>query len=150
MSPLCWDLAHIGHYEELWLVRDADRRGAHGPARSTTSTTRSSTRVAIGRRSPILDPARRARATSPTCASACSTCSTPSTLDGDGEPLLADGFVYGMVVQHEHQHDETMLATLQLMDDFAHPDAGGTPVAPRVRDHRCRCRRRRAVPAARS
>src|SRR3954453_23353778 len=21
MSPLCWDLAHIGHYEELWLVR---------------------------------------------------------------------------------------------------------------------------------
>src|SRR3954453_23519383 len=22
MSPLCWDLAHIGHYEELWLVRE--------------------------------------------------------------------------------------------------------------------------------
>ena len=21
MSPLCWDLAHIGHFEELWLVR---------------------------------------------------------------------------------------------------------------------------------
>src|SRR5205823_13744658 len=21
MSPLCWDLAHIGHYEELWLIR---------------------------------------------------------------------------------------------------------------------------------
>src|SRR6202011_1136033 len=21
MSPLCWDLAHIGHYEELWLLR---------------------------------------------------------------------------------------------------------------------------------
>ena len=39
-----------------------------------------------------------------------------------GDPLLADGFVYGMVVQHEHQHDETMLATLQLMDDFAHPE----------------------------
>jgi iron(II)-dependent oxidoreductase len=30
-----------------------------------------------------------------------------------------------MVVQHEHQHDETLLATLQLMDDFAHPDADG-------------------------
>ena len=42
-----------------------------------------------------------------------------------GDPLLADGFVYGMVVQHEHQHDETLLATLQLMDDFAHPDADG-------------------------
>ena len=22
MSPLCWDLAHIGHYEELWLIRE--------------------------------------------------------------------------------------------------------------------------------
>ena len=32
------------------------------------------------------------------------------------DPLLDEGFVYGMVVQHEHQHDETMLATLQLRD----------------------------------
>ena len=22
MSPLVWDLAHIGHYEELWLLRE--------------------------------------------------------------------------------------------------------------------------------
>ncbi len=28
MSPLVWDLAHIGHYEELWLVPRARRRGA--------------------------------------------------------------------------------------------------------------------------
>jgi iron(II)-dependent oxidoreductase len=50
-----------------------------------------------------------------------------------GSPLLADGFVYGMVVQHEHQHDETLLATLQLMDDFTHPDRdgpGATSAAP--------------------
>ena len=47
-----------------------------------------------------------------------------SALDA-GDPLLAGGFVYGMVVQHEHQHDETLLATIQLMDDFAHPDADG-------------------------
>src|SRR5207245_501353 len=33
-----------------------------------------------------------------------------------GDPLLDEAFVYGMVVQHEHQHDETMLATLQLRD----------------------------------
>ena len=34
-------------------------------------------------------------------------------LDG-AEPLLDGGFVFGMVLQHEHQHDETMLATHQL------------------------------------
>jgi iron(II)-dependent oxidoreductase len=34
-----------------------------------------------------------------------------------------------MVVQHEHQHDETLLATIQLMDDYAHPDADGAAPA---------------------
>ena len=57
-----------------------------------------------------------------------------STLDPAADPLLTDGFVYGMVVQHEHQHDETMLATLQL-DGAARYHAG------RAR------RRRRAVAA---
>ena len=50
-------------------------------------------------------------------------------------PLLDEGFVYGMVVQHEHQHDETMLATLQLMDGegyrpVAPPPPPGTPPGP--------------------
>jgi iron(II)-dependent oxidoreductase len=37
--------------------------------------------------------------------------------------------VYGMVIQHEHQHDETLLATLQLMDDRAlsPPGAASAP-----------------------
>ncbi len=58
-----------------------------------------------------------------------------TAFDPGGDPLLAGGFVYGMVVQHEHQHDETLLATLQLMDDYAHPaaDGDGTPA--------CRSRR---------
>ena len=25
MSPLVWDLAHVGHYEELWLLRAVAR-----------------------------------------------------------------------------------------------------------------------------
>src|SRR6185369_7121981 len=28
MSPLVWDLAHIGNYEELWLLRELDGRAA--------------------------------------------------------------------------------------------------------------------------
>jgi iron(II)-dependent oxidoreductase len=31
------------------------------------------------------------------------------------DPLLKDGFVYHMVLQHEYQHNETVLQTLQLM-----------------------------------
>jgi iron(II)-dependent oxidoreductase len=42
----------------------------------------------------------------------CSTCWTaPASTSGR---LTRDGFVFGMVVQHEHMHDETILATLQL------------------------------------
>jgi iron(II)-dependent oxidoreductase len=61
------------------------------------------------------------------------------SLDGAGAPALtADGFVYGMVIQHEHQHDETMLATLQLMEEDAYrpatpaPPAGSPITAPEV------------------
>ena len=119
MSPLCWDLAHIGHYEELWLVRELAGRRTDRRRASTTCTTRSAppSRAAV----PRHPRRRRARATStPRCAPARSTCSTRSTSTAD-DPLLTDGFVYGMVVQHEHQHDETLLATLQLMDDFVAP-----------------------------
>ena len=45
-------------------------------------------------------------------------------LDGGAVGLLDDGFVYGMVVQHEHQHGETMLATIQLSG--VSTDAAGT------------------------
>ena len=48
--------------------------------------------------------------------------------------LLDRGYVYGMVVQHEHMHDETMLATIQLMRiDRAYPPAVEAPRARRRR-----------------
>ena len=31
MSPLVWDLAHIGNYEELWLLREAAGAAAVRP-----------------------------------------------------------------------------------------------------------------------
>jgi iron(II)-dependent oxidoreductase len=111
MSPLVWDLAHVGNYEELWLVRAAAGIEAMRPelddiydafehpraerptlpllqpseAQSYISTVRSKVLDSLDRMS--LDPAN---------------------------PLLDKGFVYSMVVQHEHMHDETMLATHQL------------------------------------
>jgi gamma-glutamyl hercynylcysteine S-oxide synthase len=129
MSPLCWDLAHIGHYEELWLVRTLSGAEPIDPAFDDIYDAFKHPRrdrVSL----PILDPAGArefvadVRERALRVLDACS-------LDG-GDPLLAGGFVYGMVVQHEHQHDETLLATIQLMDDFAHPDADGDG---RVVDH---------------
>ena len=38
-------------------------------------------------------------------------------LDG-GDPLLADGFVYEMLLAHEYQHNETMLQLLQMIESY--------------------------------
>jgi iron(II)-dependent oxidoreductase len=49
----------------------------------------------------------------------------------DDDRLLVDDFVYGMVIQHEHQHDETMLATIQLSGRPYHGAGGPQPVCAR-------------------
>jgi len=124
MSPLVWDLAHVGHYEELWLLRAVARTAPLVPGHDDIYDAFRHPRSTRSRL-PILGPAdaRRHIATV-----------RGLVLDvlehvefDPGVPLLAGGFVYGMVVQHEHQHDETMLATLQLM---GRPYPHLTPPAP--------------------
>ena len=57
MSPLVWDLAHVGQQEDLWLLRggDAEREGVL-PRESTGSTTRSSFARAERVDLPLLSP----------------------------------------------------------------------------------------------
>ncbi len=122
MSPLCWDLAHIGHYEELWLLRELVGADPTDAAFDDVYDAFKHPR----RDRPALDILDAGGARAFDAAVRTRVLEVLDTLDLDGhQPLLADGFVYGMVVQHEHQHDETLLATLQLMDGFAHPAADG-------------------------
>ncbi len=104
MSPLVWDLAHIGQQEDLWLLRggDAAQQGVL-PAKVETlydafEHPRAS-RISL----PLLAP-REARA-------------FLSDVRGRAFDALASAeelFPYVMVEQHEQQHVETMLATHQL------------------------------------
>ena len=49
-------------------------------------------------------------------------------VEGDAEdPRLRDGFVYEMLIAHEHQHNETMLQLLQMVDGYEPPDLGPAP-----------------------
>ncbi len=111
MSPLCWDLAHIGHYEELWLLRQL-----HGAAPTDEryddlyDAFRHPRRERAGL--PILEP-DGARAY---VADVRATVLDRIERGAPDAALARDAFVYGMVVQHEHQHQETMLATIGLMD----------------------------------
>lgn len=110
MSPIVWDLGHIAEFEQLWLVENL-----HGAGR-------------MGEIEGVYDPFQNQRATRaslplPTQAGALARLAgvreeVLRLLDGldpsDGNPLLRQGFVFRMVLQHEYQHNETILQTLQL------------------------------------
>ncbi|MDT5235613.1 MAG: gamma-glutamyl hercynylcysteine S-oxide synthase, partial [Mycobacterium sp.] len=107
MSPLVWDLAHIGQQEELWLLRDGnpDRPGMLTPdvERLYDAFVNSrASRVNL----PLLPPA-----------DARTYCATVRNKVFDSLDSLADedeAFNFGLVISHENQHDETMLQALNL------------------------------------
>jgi iron(II)-dependent oxidoreductase len=127
MSPLVWDLAHVGNYEDLWLVRAAGGRPGVDPAMDEMYDAfrhGRADRPAL----PLLGPAQARRYLHEVRGRALDII---EAIEFDPEvPLLAEGFVVGLVVQHEHQHDETMLATLQLMDGDGYRPVAPAPPAP--------------------
>lgn len=125
MSPLVWDLAHIGNQEDLWLVRDVGGREA---VRSDIDQLYDAfehpraDRPALA----LLGPAE-ARSYVRTVREKTWDVLEASTFRG--RPLEEQGFAFGMVAQHEQQHAETMLATHQLR---AGDPVLSAPTAPRI------------------
>ena len=110
MSPIIWDVGHIAHFEELWLTRNlsgpiefSEMPGLYNPfehprasrAALALPTLQEMTQRLEDIRARVLD-----------------------RLDAlewdDDNPLLRDAYVFNMVLQHEYQHNETILQTLQL------------------------------------
>lgn len=127
MSPLVWDLAHVGNYEEQWLFREAAGGEAMRPEIDDLYNAFEhprSDRPSL----PLLPPDEAEDYIGQVRTK------VVDSLEGvrldPAAPLVDAGFVYGMVIQHEHQHDETMLATHQLragepvlVEDCPPPDA---------------------------
>jgi iron(II)-dependent oxidoreductase len=111
MSPLVWDLAHVGNYEDLWLLRAVGVDGVGPQYDDTYDAFRHARKDRPGL--DLLDQHAARRYLAEVRERAVDRLAGIE-LDASA-PLLREGFVYGMVVQHEHQHDETMLATLNLM-----------------------------------
>ena len=121
MSPIIWDLGHIAHFEELWLTRNLDgpiefveMPGLYNPFEHPRSTRASLPLPLLAQCREIMDEIRGR------------VLARLVTAEFDtANPLLRDGFVYQMVLQHEYQHNETILQTLQLKQ--------GAPYSPLVR-----------------
>jgi gamma-glutamyl hercynylcysteine S-oxide synthase len=107
MSPLVWDLAHVGQQEDLWLLRHGDAQRQGVLPRDVDALYDAFTHPRAERiRLPLLPPVE-ARAF---CREV-----RGRVLDRlDRLSEADDPFDFAMVVSHEQQHDETMLQTLQL------------------------------------
>ena len=110
MSPLVWDYAHIANQEEIWLVRDV---GRHDAVRSDIDDMYDAFQNARADRPalPLLSPVQTRGYVAQVRDKVLDVLNS-ARLNVD--PLTQAGFAFGMVVQHEQQHDETMLATHQL------------------------------------
>ena len=112
MSPLIWDFGHIGNYEELWLLQRA--HGISLSDRELYDIYNASLHPREERPSLNLLDWASANRYLDAVREAVLEALEDADFDGD-DPLLKDGFVYNMILQHEYQHNETMLQTLQLM-----------------------------------
>ena len=155
MSPLVWDLAHIANQEELWLLRAVGGRDAMHPEIDPLYDAFEHPR-AERPTLPLLTPAEARRyghEVRGRVLDLIEKVKLPPGAPGDfgTGPTVAGtagaGFAFGMVAQHEVQHDETMLATHQLRSGPA------VLSAPRRRPRpptRRRCPPRCSCPAGRS
>ena len=124
-SPLVWDLAHIGHFEDLWI---AQRVGAREPLLAEGEELYDAFKHARAERDrlPMLDPAAArdflARVRERTLA-------VLSDVDlENGDELVRGGYAFWLVLEHERQHEETMLQTIAL-SGLEHQGGGPAAVA---------------------
>ena len=168
MSPLVWDLAHIANQEELWLLREVGGREPMHPEIDPLYDAFEHPRTERPKL-PLLPPAQarayghevRGRVLDLLDRARFSVLEhgvlehgvlehgvlEHGVLEHGGTQLLGAGFAFGMIAQHEVQHDETMLITHQIR--------AGARCWPHRRPARRRptrsgCRRRSWYPAARS
>ncbi len=114
-SPLVWDLAHIGYFEELWLLRRAGGREPLVPEHDDLYDS-----FAHGR-----EERGALRILAPQAAHAYVEEVREAVLELLPELAQRD-FLVGMVAQHELQHGETMAQTLALAD-LPRPPPHGPP-----------------------
>jgi iron(II)-dependent oxidoreductase len=112
LSPLVWDLGHIAAFEDLWLCQQAAGLEPLRPDLADVYDATLTPRAERGELPYLAHTAAlefmvqvRERALEVL---------ERADLSESGDRLNAGGVVWDMLVQHEHQHNETMLQTLSL------------------------------------
>lgn len=114
MSPLAWDLGHIAAQEDLWLCVNGAGLEPLRPDLMEVYDAAETPRAQRGDiqylpRDEALEYMSAVRERSLAALE-------KADLSPASDRLNARGFVWELVIQHEHQHNETMLQTLQLAE----------------------------------
>ena len=125
------ELAGIASFEELWLVRNLS---AQRPSAERHDALYGG--IGLGqqgaRRAPLRAPAVRAYAADVRERAL----GALDDADLERSALLRKGFVFGLVLQHELEHQETMLEALEGSEGYPLPDEPAPELAPRGPDER--------------
>lgn len=116
LSPLVWDYAHIGVFEELWLLENLGSGQRVDEGLLHTYNAIENPRH-TRRHLELMDRPRTLAYLEDVRARALALLEEvlPGEENGPDRELLRNGYVYDLVVQHEHQHQETICQTLQLL-----------------------------------
>jgi len=111
MSPLVWDLGHIAAFEDVWLSHRWGKRPLLRADLAAAYDAFESPRAVRGELPLLGAPAAREYLADVRI----------RTLDVIDERGVGDGTLHEMVLRHEHQHNETMLQTVELarLADYA-------------------------------
>jgi iron(II)-dependent oxidoreductase len=104
MSPLVWDLGHIAAFEDLWIVH---RYGGRPLLREELADVYDAFETPRAGRGDL--PFLRCREAREYLAEVRERTRDVITRQGTGDGIIAE-----LVLRHEHQHNETMLQTIQL------------------------------------
>jgi iron(II)-dependent oxidoreductase len=116
--PLVWEYVEIGRFEELWLLRNlAGERPLEKEHAEVYEAFRRG-RDPAGTLPPLR--ARAARAYAAEVRGRALAHLEDADLDAP-DALLRNGYVFGLVVQHELRRQEALLQTLQLRTDAEYP-----------------------------
>src|SRR5665213_918402 len=124
MSPLVWDLGHIAAFEDLWMVHRYGERPLLREELADVYDAFETPRAGRGDL-PFLRPDEAREYLAEV---------RERTVDVIDRRGVGDGIVAELVLRHEHQHNETMLQTLQLAQldgyELPHRDMASASSAP--------------------
>ena len=114
MSPIVWDLAHVANFEEQWTARvlgsaadDAERARRDHLYDAIRHPRRTRAELPLLSHDESFAYLHRVRTRTRACLDELERAAS-------AHDLLRDGYVWSMLAQHEAQHQETILQTIQI------------------------------------